>query len=346
MHKLRWVVGLAALSVSPAAVHAGGFSESRGGYMETVDGIGQAQLKVMEMSLAAGKVMLANTELFGGESAERAEVAQSTTPPDDTREAANEPAQTQNSSENTPSPTRVPEKIIYAGSKDMPCKPGEKISKVATTKPQVALTIDDGPSPATTREILRVFEETDTVGTFFYVTNRMETGQGKSLVKETLAGGHQVAAHSHQHYLRNPNGNAADHGRSSNVFEKTIGGNPYAYRAPALAYSQPLVEAVAAAGQCFIGVSENADTNDWKSDFEPYPTAMKNLKSRDDHVIEHLTPGAIILAHDEMQDLQVDGGKHRRRETAAEHIRYLIQGIKDKGYELVTVDTLLKDASD
>jgi peptidoglycan/xylan/chitin deacetylase (PgdA/CDA1 family) len=234
-------------------------------------------------------------------------------------------------------------KIIAAGSDAMPCKPGEVIDKVQTDKKIVSITIDDGPSLSTTNETLDVLKDTNSVATFFFLGSRLETVEGSKIAKRALAEGHEVASHSYTHRLHSPVTNATEHPRANAAFTKILGANPFAYRAPGLSYSNELRSAVKKSKQCFIGVSQNADTNDWKSDFLPRRQAEASLKTRDDEVVRNLTPGAIILVHDQMTDQPEDGGKNRKRQTAAEHIRYLINGIHERGYKLVTVEKLLQE---
>lgn len=244
-----------------------------------------------------------------------------------------------------PQPVESAATLTPAGSAEMPCQPGQKIGDITTDANQVALTIDDGPSTSTTRDILAQFEETDTVGTFFFLGSRLETPDGQAIAHETLAQGNEIGVHSYSHYLANPDSNATEHTQANWVFQEVLGVTPYAYRAPAFSYSPALEQAVTEAGQCFISVSTGGDTNDWMSDFEAPDVAAENIRARDDEVLANLRPGSIILAHDQVTDLPVDGGKDRPRETAAEHVRYLIDGIEARGFELVTVETLLEGAT-
>lgn len=63
--------------------------------------------------------------------------------------------------------------------------------------PGVALTFDDGPGAKTTTQILDILEEYHTTATFFVTgDNALKNPQ---LVKEILARGHQVGAHSMRH---------------------------------------------------------------------------------------------------------------------------------------------------
>lgn len=246
----------------------------------------------------------------------------------------------------TPSPTPSPEQrpaITQAGSPDMPCQPGQKIGDITTDVKEVALTIDDGPSPSTTRAIVRQFKETGSVGTFFFLGSRLETTDGQAIARDVLAEGSEIGVHSYSHYLNDPDHNAAEQDKAIHAFQTVLGAVPFAYRAPGFAYSPKLERVVRASGQCFISISAQGDTNDWKSDFEDPATAAAEIRQRDDEVLANLQPGFIILAHDQITDMPVDGGRNRPRTTGPEHVRYLIEQIQARGYKLVTIETLLRD---
>jgi peptidoglycan/xylan/chitin deacetylase (PgdA/CDA1 family) len=64
---------------------------------------------------------------------------------------------------------------------------------VATDRPAVALTIDDGPHPATTPALLDVLNRHDAHATFFLIGER--AARHPALVRDIAAGGHQLGNH-------------------------------------------------------------------------------------------------------------------------------------------------------
>jgi peptidoglycan-N-acetylglucosamine deacetylase len=67
------------------------------------------------------------------------------------------------------------------------------VASVATRERHVALTIDDGPHPATTPELLRVLRSHGARATFFLIGERVQSHP--DLVRGIAADGHEVANH-------------------------------------------------------------------------------------------------------------------------------------------------------
>jgi peptidoglycan/xylan/chitin deacetylase (PgdA/CDA1 family) len=67
------------------------------------------------------------------------------------------------------------------------------VASVATREHHVALTIDDGPHPATTPELLRVLRSHGARATFFLIGER--TQRHPDLVRRIVADGHELANH-------------------------------------------------------------------------------------------------------------------------------------------------------
>jgi peptidoglycan-N-acetylglucosamine deacetylase len=67
------------------------------------------------------------------------------------------------------------------------------VASVATREHHVALTVDDGPDPATTPELLRVLRSHDARATFFLIGERAQ--RHPDLVQRIVVDGHEVANH-------------------------------------------------------------------------------------------------------------------------------------------------------
>jgi len=65
---------------------------------------------------------------------------------------------------------------------------------------KIILTIDDGPSPETTRQLLAVFQKHKIPASFCFIGENME--EHPTLVKATLDQGHRIVLHSHHHTER------------------------------------------------------------------------------------------------------------------------------------------------
>jgi peptidoglycan/xylan/chitin deacetylase (PgdA/CDA1 family) len=67
------------------------------------------------------------------------------------------------------------------------------IYSVDTQEAMVALTIDDGPDPETTAEILNVLRANDARATFFLLSDNIDGNE--ALVEQILAEGHEIGNH-------------------------------------------------------------------------------------------------------------------------------------------------------
>lgn len=74
---------------------------------------------------------------------------------------------------------------------------GDLVHRVETTDKVVALTLDDGPTPAFTREVLKVLKDKGVAATF-YLTGR-EAAKSPDLVRAIHAHGHEIGNHSFHH---------------------------------------------------------------------------------------------------------------------------------------------------
>jgi peptidoglycan-N-acetylglucosamine deacetylase len=74
---------------------------------------------------------------------------------------------------------------------------GPVMRSFETDKPEVWLTIDDGPSPAHTIAMLDLLDRFGARGTFFVIGRRAE--QYPHLITEILSRGHEIANHTYSH---------------------------------------------------------------------------------------------------------------------------------------------------
>jgi peptidoglycan/xylan/chitin deacetylase (PgdA/CDA1 family) len=74
---------------------------------------------------------------------------------------------------------------------------GAVLRSFETDKPEVWLTIDDGPSPAHTTTLLDLLDRFGARATFFVIGKRAE--EYPHLITEILTRGHQIANHSYTH---------------------------------------------------------------------------------------------------------------------------------------------------
>jgi peptidoglycan-N-acetylglucosamine deacetylase len=213
------------------------------------------------------------------------------------------------------------------------CIPGEKIFAISTERPEVAVTVDDGPSE-TTRQNLKVAEKYGATLTFFFIAEELQTPEGTAIAQEVLTAGHEIAAHSYSHNLRDASINAAEHSQANDVFKQTIGSVPIIYRPPGLLYSPELETAVSQAGQCFLDVTYGADTKDWQCDGQPGDIAIVGKNQRIDNL--EYSPGFIYLVHDEI------ASNPQGRTTSPQTLDYLLSSLEAKGLSSVSTTQLLQ----
>ena len=155
---------------------------------------------------------------------------------------------------------------------------------------QVALTFDDGPHPATTRQVLALLAPTRHRATFFVLGEKVR--RHPEVVREIHAAGHALGVHGdvhdRLHSFRGPARVAAEIARAQDAVEATCGVRPRWFRPP-LGHTSPLTAlGVRRAGVRVVGWSARGYDG-------------LRGRSRDD-VLASLRPtlndGAIVVLHD------------------------------------------------
>ncbi len=150
----------------------------------------------------------------------------------------------------------------------------------------LALTFDDGPSPANDTEILRLLAEYDAVATFFVIGNKV--GHHIDLLKQMIKAGCEIGNHSWQHPMMTTLSADAQLAELHQTDELlTANGIPVKwFRPPYGAYDT--VTHTIAQSEALETILWSVDSQDWKG-AEPDVIARR--------VIENLSPGAVVLMH-------------------------------------------------
>jgi polysaccharide deacetylase family sporulation protein PdaB len=194
------------------------------------------------------------------------------------------------------------------------------IKNVPTSQKVVALTFDDGPLVSSTPAILNVLKEKNVRATFFVVGERVK--KFPALIQQEVAEGHEIGSHTYSH----PRLTKLSDNLISEELEKTdlliseLAPHPTLFRPPGGKYNQKTIELVRSKGYNIILWS--IDTQDWRS-----PPVGQVIKT----VINNIKPGSIILLHD---------GKYPS--PTPEALSFIIDDLKERGYQFVTVSELLK----
>jgi peptidoglycan-N-acetylglucosamine deacetylase len=180
----------------------------------------------------------------------------------------------------------------------------------------IALTIDDGPSPEWTPQVLDLLRRYGITATFCQVG--AQVGRYPSLVRAVAAEGHLIANHTWTH-ADLARASAATVGseleRTSDAIEKVSGQRPTLYRAPYGSWSNRVLTTCHTMDMRPLDWS--VDPRDWAR--PGIPNIVKNIMA-------NTHPGSIILEH--------DGGGDRSQTVAA--LRVALPRLLDAGYQFVT----------
>lgn len=179
----------------------------------------------------------------------------------------------------------------------------------------VAITFDDGPSPATV-EILDILAEEGVSGTFFQV-GRYVPGQD-AIEQRIRAEGHVLANHSYNHPVMQ-GGFVSEITDTQDAIRKASGFTPCLFRAP---YGENPPEVVALArDHALLTVKWNTDSTDWKG--APADAMVANLTAT-------TQPGSIMVFHD--SGFNPD---------TPEAVRRYVQWAKQQGYRFLTIPEIV-----
>ncbi len=189
--------------------------------------------------------------------------------------------------------------------------------------PEIALTFDDGPNPYYTRQILTQLDQYHVQATFFCVGYLVKAYP--TLVQREYLAGHDIGNHSWSHpdlALLSPAALQGQLVRTSNAIEATIGIRPTLFRPPYGILSVEVLTQVYHLG--LTTIMWNDEARDWQM-----PGANVIIQ----RIFQHARDGAIILLH--------DGGGDRSQTIAA--LPFIIQGLRQSGFQLVTIQQLIRD---
>ena len=189
---------------------------------------------------------------------------------------------------------------------------------VETGAPAVALTIDDGPDPSTTPDLLRALRDHGAHATFFLISGKV--ARGDSTVAAMIAAGHEIGNHlTRDQSSINLAPAAFDSsivaaGRTLSRFGPVRWARPGGGR-----YNRRMVATMQRRGyQCVLG------------SIYPYDAEIPSSRFSSAFVLAHARPGAIIVLH--------DGGARGRRTSAA--LRRLLPELRRRGLRVVTLSEL------
>jgi peptidoglycan/xylan/chitin deacetylase (PgdA/CDA1 family) len=206
------------------------------------------------------------------------------------------------------------------------------ISHGARAGQRVALTFDDGPDAAITPQLLDLLAQSGARATFFVI--------GKSLVAQPqlgqrmLAEGHVIGNHSWQHSrwqnFRLFRWHAQELERGAQAIAALDGGRrPRLYRPPVGLKRPELARAAWRRGLTLVAWSLHS-----------HDTRLRDPQRIARRVLAKVRGGDIVLLHDG-HDLA-----GRRRPQCVAALRLILVGLRERGFECVTVPELLEFSGD
>ncbi len=180
----------------------------------------------------------------------------------------------------------------------------------------IALTIDDGPDPVYTPQVLRVLRRYNVTATFSMIG--LHVAAYPQLARAVAEDGHKICNHTWTHSdlagmpTRSVRGELA---RASHAIEAATGVHPGLFRAPYGAWSATVIK------QCermeMVPLDWSVDPRDW---------AQPGVRSIVRNIMTNTQPGSIILEH--------DGGGNRSETVEA--LRIVLPRLLDDGYHFET----------
>ena len=198
---------------------------------------------------------------------------------------------------------------------------GPVTTRFATPRPEVWLTIDDGPDPEDTPRILDLLDRHRAHATFFLVGER--AAQHPELVSEIARRGHEIGNHTHTHpsasfWCALPARVARELDQAADALRPATGAPPTRFRPPVGIKNFFLFPALVRRGLTCVGWSvRSGDT----------------LRHRPEQVVEpvlrQVEPGAILLFHE---------GERLAPAVRVHALEGVLAGLDARGFRCVVPD--------
>jgi peptidoglycan/xylan/chitin deacetylase (PgdA/CDA1 family) len=194
--------------------------------------------------------------------------------------------------------------------------PAEPVYYVDGGPKAIALTIDDGPSPIYTPQVLQILEKYHVTASFSMIGENVT--YYPEIAREVADAGHAIVNHTWNHAdlaLLSAAQTRTEIARATDAIHTAVGKTPRMFRAPYGAWSQSALEYCA---------SEHLMPLDWSVD--PRDWSMPGVREIVSNIMANTRRGSIILEH--------DGGGNRSETVAA--LKIVIPRLLDEGYRFTT----------
>jgi peptidoglycan-N-acetylglucosamine deacetylase len=193
---------------------------------------------------------------------------------------------------------------------------GEPMYTVQDGPKVVALTIDDGPSPVYTPQILRILRRYGITASFSMIGRNAAAFPG--VAREVAAAGHMIVNHTWNHYNLGYMSAAAvgdEISQATDAIHAATGERPGMFRAPYGVWPPAVFRCCAQAG--LTPLAWSVDPRDW---------ARPGVRAIVRDIVADTRTGSIILEH--------DGGGNRSQTVAA--LQIWVPRLLDAGYQFTT----------
>jgi chitin deacetylase len=200
---------------------------------------------------------------------------------------------------------------------------GEILPRVDTDAKAVALTFDDGPTPAATDQVLGVLARYNVKASFFLVGNEIERHLDEAV--RISQAGHEIGNHTygHQPMIMKPMSFYKEEiARTDVLIRKTGYHGPIYFRAPGCLK--------------LLGLPYYLqETHRKHITFDVEPDSFSEIARNSDRIVQYVLAnthaGSIILLH----------VMYASRRTSMDAIPGIIEGLRARGYEFKTVSELI-----
>ncbi len=193
------------------------------------------------------------------------------------------------------------------------------VTRVASARPVVALTFDDGPHHSLTPQLLDILASRGVRATFYVIGNRAV--RHPELLRRTMAEGHEIGNHTWSHPSLFGHSDASvlsQIDRTNQAVYDAVGRPPVTMRPPYGNFYPHQRQ--------MLFDRRNMPTVLWSVDPEDWRRPGSSVVAQ--RIISHSHPGAVVLAHD-------------IHSPTVRAIPSAIDGLRARGYEFVTISELL-----
>lgn len=199
---------------------------------------------------------------------------------------------------------------------------GKLINRVETSEKVVALTFDDGPTPRTTEEVLKILAEKNIKATFYVIGQNAD--QYPKQLQKIVEQGNELGNHSysHQRFLFKAQSFIDEEIKKTDQLIRQAGyAGEITFRPPN--------------GKKLFGLPWYLSKHEIKTimwDIEPDTYYQGNVENITRHTLDNVKPGSIILLHPLCDN---------NCEADRQALPKIIDGLTAEGYRFVTISQLL-----